>query len=117
MGEREGQAGQVPGRSVVGLHFAKLASPGSATDAWSVWNERRRCYQEIQESQRGTMRAKGETMNIPLASEPYWDYYDALAAVIDRILTLADGGQLKNFGTDIQSPELVERAKSTIAQF
>jgi hypothetical protein len=56
-------------------------------------------------------------MNIPLASEPYWDYYDALAAVIDRILTLADGGQLKNFGTDIQSPELVERAKSTIAQF
>ena len=56
-------------------------------------------------------------MNIPLESEPYWNYYEALAVLINRILTMAEGGQLITQGTDIMSPALLERAKLTIAEF
>ncbi len=59
-------------------------------------------------------------MNIPkiaLDPESYWNQYQALAALIARVLTLADGGQLVTRGTDIMSPALREQAKLTVAEF
>jgi hypothetical protein len=56
-------------------------------------------------------------ISIPLASEPYWNYYDKLGAMISQILKLADGGQLITQGTDIMSPALAEQARATVAEF
>ncbi|MGA7832996.1 MAG: hypothetical protein WCA21_18735 [Terracidiphilus sp.] len=54
---------------------------------------------------------------ITLTIEPYLDYYDELSKVLNNILNMALGGQLQNFGTDIESPALLERAQLTIASF
>ena len=56
-------------------------------------------------------------MNISLKSEPYWDYYGALSALLNRIRVMAEGGQLLTQGTDIMSPALLAEAKQTVAQF
>ena len=56
-------------------------------------------------------------MDIPLATEPYWNYYSVLAAALTRFLTLAAGGQLVTRGTDIMTPALLAQAKTTVAEF
>jgi hypothetical protein len=55
---------------------------------------------------------------IHLDAEAYWTYYEYLGDLLNHVFTIAEGGQLKNRGSDNPyPPELQNLANKTIATF
>lgn len=56
-------------------------------------------------------------MKISMDATTYTNFQEVMAAQIENLLRLAEGGQLLTHGTDIQAPALLERGQVVVAKF